>query len=167
MKNHQYSVSHQTKEICYRRLGMCSALMMPAEMVPRRNCIHFGGGGLSDKKETSAAIQKPQPSTVWRKCAADPEKFKQYIIVCVDLPCGQTYIWFVFLAMAIDHSNAWPSSNETETVRGSGTPYEVAFLYTNFDLQKGQELLRGDDGYPRRGACVIYTFVCLPAPSCG
>lgn len=45
-------------------------------------------------------------------------------------------------------------------------PDEVAFLYTNFDLQKEQELLRADDGNPRRGACVIYTFVCLPAPSC-
>lgn len=37
------------------------------------------------------------------KCAADPEKFLLYIMICVDLPCGQTYIWFVFLAMAIDH----------------------------------------------------------------
>lgn len=146
---------------------------MPAKMVPRRNCIHlggWGGGGMrrcQRKKETSAAIQKPQPSTVWRKRAADPEKFKRYIIVCVDLPCGQTYIWFVFLAMAIDHFDAWPSSNETETIRGSGTPYEVAFLSSNFDLQKERELLRDDDGSPRRGVCVIYTFVCLPAPSCG
>lgn len=82
-------------------------------MVPRRNCIHLGGG-CQTKKETSAAIQKPQPSTVGRKRAADPERFKQYIIVCVDLPCGQTHIWFVFLAMVIDHSDAWPSCNESD-----------------------------------------------------
>lgn len=126
-------------------------------MVPRHNCIW--GGRLSDKKETSAAIQKPQPSTVWRKRAADPEKFKPYIIVCVDSPCGQTYIWFMFLLMAIDHSDAWPSSNETETVCRSGTPYEVAFLYANFDLQNERELLRGGDGYARRDVCDIHVWV--------
>lgn len=46
----------------------------------------------------------------------------RYIFVCLDLPCGQTYIWFVFLVMVIDYSDAWNSSNETETIRESGSP---------------------------------------------
>lgn len=61
--------------------------------------------------------------------------------------------------MAIDHSPACPSSNETETVRGSGTLYEVAFLYANFDLHNQRELLRDHDGYARRGVCDIHACV--------
>lgn len=41
----------------------------------------------------------------------------------------------------------------------SGTPYEVAFLYANFDLQDERELLRGCDGYARRGVCDIHVWV--------
>lgn len=38
-------------------------------------------------------------------------------------------------------------------------PYEVASLYSNFDLQEERELLRGSDGYARCGARDIHVCV--------
>lgn len=84
--------------------------------------------------------------------------------MCVDLPCGQTYIWFVFLVLAIDHHIGLDLIN-TEAVHRSGTcthtQTHILSLILNFDLQKEQEVQRDYDEYARHSKCVRYTMAYL------
>lgn len=108
---------------------MCSALMMPASIFLYRICFKREKG--SDKKKILQLSKNPQksPSTVQRKSAADPQNFKPFFLICVDFPCCQTYIWFVFLVMVIDHPTGLDLIN-TEAVHRSGTYTHINILYT-------------------------------------
>lgn len=55
------------------------------------------------EKYCSYSITTRKSINYWRKSAVDPQNFKPYINICVDSPCCLTYIWFLFLVMAIDH----------------------------------------------------------------
>lgn len=87
---------------------MCSALLMLAAIFLYPIC------GKKGKKILQ--LYKPHKKDhQWRKSAVDPQNFKPYINICVDLPCCQTCIWFLFLVMAVDLSTGLQLIN-TEAV---------------------------------------------------